>query len=232
MVFCNTLKEAAWPSGQHPQKAKVKGKNPRLIIFSGFWSAVSIIIRIFAVWIMEEKKSIYQLAAEWGIPFGLYLTCIAMSMIFADWFMPLNLISIILMLCTPLVVYYFQRRKFIIDDGFTEHAGLWMPGIMLFILGTVLASLFVYLVLTYVRPNFMYEQAQAAIKAYQAIPEWRDGEVVKTLQMMIDKRMMPTPIESVFNAFWFITFGGSVLSAITAAIARRTIKSRRHNRQQ
>ena len=181
---------------------------------------------------MEEKKSIYQLAAEWGVPFGLYLTCIAMSMIFADWFVPLNLISIILMLCTPLVVYYFQRRKFIMDDGFTEHAGLWMLGIMLFILGTVLASLFVYLVLTYVRPNFMYEQAQAAIQAYQAIPEWRDGDMVKMLQTMVDEHLMPTPIEAVFNAFWFISFGGSLLSAITAVIARRQIKNRRRSQQQ
>lgn len=175
---------------------------------------------------MEEKKSIFQQAAEWGIPFGLYLSCIAMAMIFADWFVPLNLIAIILMLCTPIAVYYFQRRRFVMDNGFTEYAGLWMLGIMLFILGTVIASLFAFLVMKYVRPDFMYEQARAAIAAYQAIPEWRDSEMVQLLQMMVDDRMLPTPIEAVFNAFWFITFGGSLLSALTALLARRPLKSR------
>ena len=186
---------------------------------------------IFAVCIMEEKKSIFQLAAEWGVPFGLYLTCMAMAMIFADWFIPLSLISTILMLCTPFVVYYFQRRKFKMDNGFTEYAGLWMLGIMLFMLGTIIASLFVYLVLHYVRPEFMYEQGRAAIEAYQQIPQWRDSEMVEVLKMMVDKRMMPTPIEAVFNAYWFITFGGSLLSALTALIARRPLKDR-HRRQQ
>ena len=180
---------------------------------------------------MEEKKSIFQLAAEWGVPFGLYLTCMAMAMIFADWFIPLSLISTILMLCTPFVVYYFQRRKFKMDNGFTEYAGLWMLGIMLFMLGTIIASLFVYLVLHYVRPEFMYEQGRAAIEAYQQIPQWRDSEMVEVLKMMVDKRMMPTPIEAVFNAYWFITFGGSLLSALTALIARRPLKDR-HRRQQ
>jgi len=41
---------------------------------------------------------------------------------------------------------------------------------------------------------------------------------------MVDKGALPTPIEAVFNAYWFITFGGSMLSALTALLARRRIK--------
>lgn len=180
----------------------------------------------FAVY-METKKSIFQRASEWGVPFGLYLTCGAVAFIFADWFAPLGLIFSVLFFATPIVVYYFQRRKFIEDDGFTEYAALWMLGIMLFILGTVLASFIVYLVLQFGRPTFMYDQAAQVIKAYSEMPNMKDSEILSILQRMVDERRLPSPIEVVFNAFWFITFGGSVTSAITAFIAKRKLKKYR-----
>ena len=176
---------------------------------------------------METKKSIFQRASEWGVPFGLYLTCGAMAFIFADWFAPLGLIFTVLFFATPIVVYYFQRRKFIEDDGFTEYAALWMLGIMLFILGTVLASFIVYLVLQFGRPTFMYDQAAQVIKAYKEMPNMKDSEILSILQRMVDERRLPSPIEVVFNAFWFITFGGSITSAITALIAKRKLKKYR-----
>ncbi len=173
------------------------------------------------------KKSIYQRAGEWGIPFGLYMACTAVASIFADKFPPLGYVFMILLVCTPIVVYRFQRQKFIEDEGFTEHAGLWMLGIMLFILGTVVSSFIVYLVLQYVRPGYMYEQGQAAIDAYSKIPQMQDSDMLKVLRRMVDERLMPSPIEVVFDAFWFIAFGGSIISAITAIFARRPIKNQR-----
>ena len=173
---------------------------------------------------MENKKTIFQRAAEWGIPFGLYLACAAMTYIFSDYFSPLLLLFMVMCTCLPVVVYFFQRRKFIEDDGFSEHATLWMLGIMLFILGSVLSGFIVYLVLQHFRPNFMYEQAQAVIDAYSKIPEMADNEMLRVLQQAVNKRLLPSPIETVFNAFWFVTFGGSVLSAITAIFARRSLK--------
>ncbi len=173
---------------------------------------------------MEPKKSIYHRAGEWGFPFGLYLSCAAAASIFADWFVPLNFIFIVLLLGTPIVVYYFQRRKFIEDDGFTEYAGLWMLGIMLFILGTVVASLVVFLILQYGRPGFIYEQAQAAVDLYSKMPQMQDSEMLQVIKRAIDEKMLPTPIETVFNAFWFITFAGSLLSALTALAAQRPLR--------
>ena len=171
---------------------------------------VSIKLPNFAVCMIESKKSIFQLAAEWGLPFGLYLACAAVASIYADWFPPLALVFLVLVLGSPVVVCYFQRRKFIADDGFTEYAALWMMGIMLFILGGVVASFIVYLVLQFFRPEFMYEQGRLVIEAYKDMPQMRDSEVLHVIQRMVDERLMPAPIEMVFNAFWFVAFGGSV----------------------
>lgn len=180
---------------------------------------------------MENKKSIYQRASEWGLPFGLYLACAAITSIFADWFAPLSVIFFILLLATPFVVYYFQRRKFDEDDGFTEYAALWMLGILLFILGAIVASFIVYLVLQYVRPDYMYEQGRKVIEAYSQIPEMRDSDMLRVIKRMVDERLMPSPIETVFNAFWFVTFGGSITSAITALVARRPLPRHRQRQQ-
>lgn len=176
---------------------------------------------------MEQPKNIYQRAGEWGFPFGLYLACTGATSIFADWFMPLGALFFVLLLGTPLVVYWFQRRKFIENGGFGEYAELWMLGILLFILGTVVANCIIFLLVHFVRPNFMYEQARMVIDAYRDIPEMRDSDMVRVLQRMVDERLMPSPIETVFNAFWFTTFGGSILSAVTAVFARRTYNPKR-----
>ena len=190
---------------------------------------ISIKMPNFAV-CMENKKSIYQRASEWGLPFGIYLACAAVASIFVDWFPPLAVIFFILLLGTPFVVYYFQRRKFDEDDGFTEYAALWMLGILLFIYGAIVASLIVYLVLQYGRPDFMYDQGRQVIEAYSKIPEMRDSDILRVIKRMVDERLMPSPIEMVFNAFWFVTFFGSITSAITALVARRPL--RRYRKRQ
>ena len=174
----------------------------------------------------EPKKSIYKRAAEWGLPFGLYIACMGVASIYADYFAPLSIIFILMIMATPLVVYYFQRRRFIEDDGFTEYAGLWMLGILLFIFGSVIASFIIYLVLQYFRPDFMYEQARMVIEAYSKIPQASDSEVLRVLQRMVDEKLLPTPIEAVFNAFWFVSFFGSLSSAVTALIAQRRLKGK------
>jgi len=180
----------------------------------------------------SSSKSIYQRAGEWGVPFGLYLSCVAVLSIFADWFAPLQLLFMVLLMGLPLVTYYFQRRKFIEDNGFTEYAGLWMLGIMLYILGTVLCSFITFLVITYCRPGFIYEQAQAAVDVYRTMPQMRDNEMVNLLQQAIDDKALPSPLELVMSVFWFASFAGSLVSALTALVAQRPLPGKSARRRQ
>lgn len=174
-------------------------------------------------------KTIYQRAGEWGIPFGLYMACAAVASIFADKFLPLGYVFLIMLLCTPVVVYRLQRLKFVEDKGTTDHAALWMLGILLFILGMIVSGTVVYLVLQYIRPAYMYEQAQAAIEAYSKLPQMADSDMLRVLRRMVDEHLMPSPIQVVFDAFWFVAFGGSVLSAVTAIFARRPLDTAGRN---
>ena len=71
---------------------------------------------------MEERINPYRRAAENGIPFGAYLSAMAVGSIFADRMPLLALAVLVMMVATPVVVYRFQRRYFIDEQGFTEFA--------------------------------------------------------------------------------------------------------------
>lgn len=175
--------------------------------------------------IMEERINPYRRAAENGIPFGAYLSAMAVGSIFADRMPLLALAVLVMMVATPVVVYRFQRRYFIDEQGFTEFAALWMMGIMMFVFGSLIAGLVTYLTATMARPDFIYDQANQVIATYSQLPEFKDSEMVSVLQKMVDEGMLPSPIETVFNMFWAMTFGGAILSAVTALVAQRRINS-------
>jgi len=175
---------------------------------------------------MEANNSIYQRAARWGVPFGLYMAVTAATGICGDLLPGMALLSLVMLVGTPVLVYRYQRRQFIDEDGMSEYAALWMLGILLFVLGAIIASLIVYLLLQYGRPGYLTTQMQAMIDTYSAMPQFKDDETLRTLQRMLDKGMMPTPIEMVFNAYWFITFTGSMTSAVTALLAQRPLKKK------
>ena len=174
---------------------------------------------------MEERKSVYKQAAEYGIPLGLYMSTISLMTLYTD-LMPLfSVVAMVLLFAGPVVIYRFQRRYFIEQGGMAEYAALWMLGIMMVIFGAIITGAVTYVVLQYVRPNYIYDQAQATLDAYNALPELRAqaSQVLDVLQTMLEQKALPSAIELVFNMFWFVTFSGSVLSAITAAFASRRL---------
>lgn len=169
-------------------------------------------------------KGIFQRAAEWGIPFGLYLTVAAVCFIYADQVDILGFVFMLFTLATPVVIYRYQRRKFLEDNGFTQYAALWMMGCVITLLGALVASLLVYLLLYFARPAFCYEWAQHAIEAYQAVPEMKSSDsIVETLQLAVEQKMLPQLKDVVLTMFWFTAAGGCVTSALTALIAQRKI---------
>lgn len=174
---------------------------------------------------MEESKSLYKQAAEFGIPMGLYMSTISLMTLYTDMVPFFSVIAMVLLFAGPVFIYRFQRRYFVEQGGTPEYAALWMLGIMMIIFGAIITGAVTYVVLQYVRPTYIYDQAQATLNAYNSIPELRAqaGQIIDILQTMIEQNALPSAIELVFNMFWFVTFSGSMLSAITAAFASRRL---------
>lgn len=155
-----------------------------------------------------------------GVPMGLLLSGISLSMMFSDWVPLLALLAMVLLLAGPVLLFVVQRRAIAAWGGSVEFAGVWLLGIMTVLFGSLICALVTIVVTTTARPGFIYEQVSNALSLYQQMPQLRGSEFVKLMRQALDQGLLPTPMEWVMQMFWLTSFSGSLLSALTAAVAR------------
>ena len=156
---------------------------------------------------------------------GLYMTVMSLCTLFYDKVPLLSVMFLVMLIGGPVLIYRFQRRYFVEEDGMTEYSALWMQGILMVIYGALIAGAVTLVVLQWVRPTLLYDQAQQVLDTYSAMPEAKAqmAMFLDVLQKMVDENLMPKPIDVVFSMFWMVAFTGSVTSAITAAFASRRL---------
>ncbi|MBQ7689864.1 MAG: DUF4199 domain-containing protein [Muribaculaceae bacterium] len=174
---------------------------------------------------MEERKSVFKRGAECGVPVGVYMSIMSLCTLFSDKASVLSLLFLLMLLLGPVVIYRFQRQYFVQTNGMAEYSALWMQGILMVIYGALISGAVTLVVLQWVRPTLLYDQAQQFLELCNQAPEMRAqlGTMPDMVEKIIENGLLPKPIEVVFSTFWFVTFSGSVLSAITAAFAGRKL---------
>lgn len=165
-------------------------------------------------------KSIYRRAADNGLIFGVYLSLLFIMFVFSSESFLMSLVGLVLLLGIPGIIFVFLRRCFVAEFGKTTISGLWMLGILIFIYASLICGVVTYVYLQYFDPSFIYEQAQAALNVYQSVEEIKGSDIVVGMQRAIEEKLLPTPIEFVFQMIWITTFFGSLLSLLTALIVR------------
>jgi len=78
----------------------------------------------------ETYISLYRRAANDGVPMGIFMSVMAAALIYADRLPWLVVVVMAMLLMLPCMLYYFQRKMFVAEYGFTEYSGLWMLGIL------------------------------------------------------------------------------------------------------
>ena len=164
----------------------------------------------------DFKKNIYSLSAELGIPFGILLSVIAVTIIFYDIVPLLSVVNVLLMMIAPVVLCLLQRKRFVALDGFAQYSELWILAIFTTLGGSIVMVLTSYLTITFGRPDFMYEQLRFLLDNEPAI----DSETAKTLEKIITHRALPSPLEISMILFWLFSCLGALGGAITALIAK------------
>lgn len=170
---------------------------------------------------MEERKSVFKRGAECGVPMGLYMSVMALASLFADKVSLLSLLFMVMLVLGPVVIYRYQRQYYLQEQGMPEYSALWMQGILMVIYGALISGAVVLVVLQWVRPTLLYDQAQQFVDLCNSTPELKTqmAAFVDVATKMIENGLMPKPIDVVFSTFWMVAFSGSMLSAITAAFA-------------
>ena len=167
--------------------------------------------------------NIFKEGAHQGLVMGAYLTVMAVASIYTDKMPLLALFALLMLLCAPIVVYRYQRHTFVSEEGTTLFSSLWMQGIIIVICGALICSAVMYVMLQWVRPDFMASQVEQFIEIYRSQPETANSEIIEVMQKALDQGALPLPIDYAMTGFWLASFLGSVASLFTAAIAQRKI---------
>ncbi|MBR5639240.1 MAG: DUF4199 family protein [Muribaculaceae bacterium] len=166
---------------------------------------------------IDFKKNIFTLSAELGIPFGILLSILAVTLIFVDKVPFLSTLATLLMLAAPVMLCYFQRKRFVALDGFAIYSDLWVLANLITIGGSLIMVLVSCLTITFFRPDFIYEQMRYFLDTMPSI----DSETAETFEKMISRRELPSAIEFSMMLFWLFACLGCLGGAITAFIAEK-----------
>ncbi len=170
---------------------------------------------------MEGYKSIYKRAAEDGIPLGIYLTAMALAVIYVDMLPQLAVLWLTMAFGLPFFTYAMLRRCYVAEYGFTRFSALWMLGVLAFIYASLITALISYGVLSFFRPGYFYDLALMWININEKTPNPEVADAVEVMRRIVDGNMLPRTIELVMCAFWSMSFIGSMLSAPMAFVVRR-----------
>lgn len=167
---------------------------------------------------IDGVKSVYRYGAEYGVWFGIYLTLMALAIIYGFSQYTLLLVAMAMFVATPAVIYPMMRRYRTHMHGFAPFASLWMLGLMIFLFGSLICGTVTYVWMQYVMPTFIYDQVVAAIEIYKTVPGDSAAEMVSIMETIIEHHALPSAMEVVVQMVMLTTFLGSLVSMALAFI--------------
>ena len=166
----------------------------------------------------DTVKSVYRQGAEYGAWFGVYLTVMALAIMYGFTHTILMLAAMAMMVAVPAVVYPMLRRYRSQMRGYAPFASLWMLGLMIFICGSLICGAVTYVWMQYVMPTFIYDQVLAAIDVYKAVPGESAAEMARIMETIVERHALPSAMEVVVQMVMLTTFLGSLVSMVLAFI--------------
>lgn len=174
-----------------------------------------------------DKYGLFKRGADNGFVLGLYLTVLFFAMAYSITVPLLGLIALVMVCGVPVVTFYYLRKGFRQEYGTSTFSALWMQGIVMFFCGSMIMALAVYLFLRFIQPDYITDMVTLARDTYSALDWERGQEIASTLDLMLEKHLIPTPIQVAMEILWTGVFSGSLLSILTALLvgaARRPRK--------
>ncbi len=171
----------------------------------------------------NTNKSPYKYGADLGLWMGLYLMLISACFLLSMRLTGLAMFAFPLMIGVPVVLYFMLRRIYKESPINRTLSALWMSGIMTFICGSLICGILTAGWLLIFQPNFFYEYVAGAIRLLQeGSGASQYATQIGLMQEMIDKKLLPTPMEFVVSMIWTTAFLGSLTSLVVAWMVRLT----------
>lgn len=167
---------------------------------------------------------IYRRGADDGLWFGIYLSVLFVLLAGSIYSMLEAIVSIIMIMAVPVIIWFYLRRGYRLDNCRSPFSALWLHGICIFFFGSLLMSLTSYLYLRFYNPAYMNDLIETGKQFYGSIDSPESAQIVNILQNMQDMHMLPTAGESALRIIWTGVFTGSILSMLVSAIVRVTTR--------
>lgn len=168
----------------------------------------------------DKPKSAYRRGADDGVYLGVVLTALYFSTAYSFMISALGLLSLLLLVAVPALIFVLLRRAYISESGATAFSALWMHGIMAFLCGAAISSTIAVVHMQWLEPDLLLKQMQTLIDTYNSTDWPQAKEIAHTLQLAIDNHMLPTPINMAIDMLWLIVFTGSMLSMVISYIVK------------
>ena len=172
----------------------------------------------------------YRRGADFGFIFGLYMSLMFFSSIFASALPLLGLLSLVMVVCVPAVIYVFIRRY---DKELQECATfpmMWMLGVVVFVCGILISGALLVVYMKWIEPDFIMGQLQGLIELGKNSPGTALEEAGGIAAQMIEANFIPSPIAIVSEIIMAAIVSGSILSIVISALIALRHKLQRQRR--
>lgn len=173
--------------------------------------------------------SVYKRGADDGFRVGLFMIALFFAAVYSMHVPVLGFLAFAMMIAVPFIVYRLMKRDYVRYPNMQFFSALWMHGISIFFFGSILLAAAVYVFLRFMNPTFIVDNLRVAIDVYRSLEVPEANEIADSLQMMIDKHMLPTAISLAISSIWSVVFSGSMLSLLLALLVRAFNKNSNSN---
>ena len=173
-------------------------------------------------------KSPYRRGADDGFIFGLYLAVMFFASILSGGAGMLTLLSGVMMVCVPVVIYLFMRSYHRSLGASGSFAMLWMQGVVIFFCGMLIAGTALVVYMRWIHPDFVIEQLNSVAALKWVAPGTHVELAADTARKMIDANFIPAPIDIVVEMLMLAIVTGSLLSMLLSGVfvlRRRSLKT-------
>lgn len=169
---------------------------------------------------MNDSRNIYTSGANDGLKMGIYLSAMFVLQCIGASNLTLMAFGTIMMLCIPVVAYILLRKGYRDSGGRSTFSAVWLHGILIFLCGSLIMAMVIYIYLRYIDPAFLRNTLSGLIEAYGSIEDEGARQLTDILTTIQDQNLLPSPIQYAFTMIWTCGFFGSILSMILALIVR------------
>lgn len=173
----------------------------------------------------QGRPSVYSLGALDGLWAGLAMSVCFICMIYSSTAPVAGLLSLAVFIVTPYLVWRLLRKAWTRGDVPGTFSAVWLHGICVFLFGSILLALVMYLTLQHFAPGWL--ESQTLLAAERLTADHAHQAEARQAMAIVNSGALPSPIYTAFSTIWFVAFTGSLWSMVFAAILTRTAHFRK-----